>query len=461
MLAPALRETIINMWKRGMNKRAIGRAINVARNTVRQVLQEEAVLPEVQENQRFKELAPVLTALFARCRGNVVRIQEILQDEYGQSVPYSTLCRWVHEANLRGAPKRSGEYTFEPGLEMQHDTSPHRIILGDKPITAQCASLVLAYSRLLYMQYYPRFTRFEAKAFLREALCFMEGSCQRCVIDNTSVVLAGGAGSDAVIAPEMTAFGRTFGFHFIAHAIMHSDRKGRVERPFSYIENNFLAGRTFNDFDDLNGQAKRWCRDVSNKKPKRILKASPETVFIKEKPFLIPLPATLPPIFEHYIRRVDTSGYVNLDTNRYSVPERLLGKNIDVYKHLTQVKIYHQRKQVAVHERILHRQGRSTIKGHHSIPKRKRASLMPQALSLLLGVDDTLDAYIADLKKHVRGRGSSQFRRLLTLKQTYPEAAFTAALKQAQHYGLYDLSRLEDLILKYVAGEFFNIYEED
>ena len=66
---------------------------------------------------------------------------------------------------------------------------------------------MLAYSRMLFIQYYPRFTRFEAKAFLTEALQFFDGACPRCVIDNTSVILAGGSGANALIAPEMEAFG--------------------------------------------------------------------------------------------------------------------------------------------------------------------------------------------------------------------------------------------------------------
>ena len=39
--------------------------------------------------------------------------------------------------------------------------------------------------------------------------------------------------------------------------------------------------------------------------------------------------------------------------------------------------------------------------------------------------------------------------------------AFQKALKQAVHYGMYDLARLENIILSYVAGDFFNIDEDD
>ena len=49
--------------------------------------------------------------------------------------------------------------------------------------------------------------------------------------------------------------------------------------PFAYVETNFLAGRSFADFDDLNRQALAWCRDVANRKPKQALGMSPEAAY--------------------------------------------------------------------------------------------------------------------------------------------------------------------------------------
>jgi hypothetical protein len=95
-------------------------------------------------------------------------------------------------------------------------------VIADKPVTAQCAGLVLAYSRRLLVQHYPRFTRFEAKLFLLEAARFMDGTCPLWVIDNTSVIVADGTGEDAIISPEMAAFARTFGFRF---EVGHADSK--------------------------------------------------------------------------------------------------------------------------------------------------------------------------------------------------------------------------------------------
>ncbi|MGH8628746.1 MAG: IS21 family transposase, partial [Gammaproteobacteria bacterium] len=130
--------------------------------------------------------------------------------------------------------------------------------------------------------------------------------CPRCTIDNTSVIVAGGSGPEALIAPEMVTFGELFGTRFIPHAIGHADRKGRVERPFAYIEGNFLAGRCVRDWADLNAQARSWCEEVANAKPKRALGMSPKAAYVMEKPHLLPLPPHIPPVTQIHYRVVDT-----------------------------------------------------------------------------------------------------------------------------------------------------------
>jgi hypothetical protein len=279
----------------------------------------------------------------------VVRVQEILQDQYGHSVPYSTLTRIVQSLDLREEKKkqRSGTYEFGPGQEMQHDTSPHGVLLDGKKVKAQCAGLVLGYSKKLFIQYYPSFTRFEARVFLDEAFKFMDGACPSCIIDNTSVLVAHGSGPEAEIAPEMERFGQIFGVKFIPHAIGDADRKAKMERNFFYVERNFLAGRTFTDWQDLNEQAKRWCMEIANQKVKRSLGISPEAAYLMEKPHLTPLPPYIPPVYQTIDRTVDVAGYVQVDTNRYSVPERLIGKEVEVHKLWDRVEVFFKNQKVA------------------------------------------------------------------------------------------------------------------
>lgn len=427
------------------------------------MLKDGADITSNNRESAWSDLTPVLRELFARCGGNVVRIQEVLTAEYNTDVPYSTLTRLVQTQGLRQSVQRVGEYHFEPGTEMQHDTSPHQVQLGGTRVKAQCAALILAYSRYLFMQYYPCFTRFEAKTFLNAAFEFMQGCAKRCVIDNTSVILAAGSGENAVIAPEMAVFSRLFGFEFMAHRIGDANRKGRIERPFHYIETNFLAGRQFSDWDDLNRQAKDWCISIANHKEKRALGMSPQTAFIQEKPYLNQLPEVSPPIYEHRRRIVDSKGFINLDNNRYSVPEKLIGKQLDVYKYLDKVRIDYRHQEVAVHPRLAgNRYAESRIKGHHTrIHAQYTSQVHKKTEETLRQSHEVLDTYISGLKKHVRGDGIRKLNRLLALKHTYPFDAFIGAIKQAQHYGLYDLNRVEEMIIKLVAGNYFNLTPEE
>lgn len=461
MLTKELCHTILCLHQSGKSNRTIAKLLKVSRNSVRKILIQGAdISPKIRPSQSTG-IEPILRESFERCLSNAVRTQEILKEEHNLDIPYSTLTRLIQQAELREPIKRVGEYHFEPGEEMQHDTSPHWVILDGKRTKAQCASLVLAYSRKIFIQYYPCFTRFEAKSFLKTALAFMQGVCHRCVIDNTSVILAGGSGANAIISPEMVTFCRMFGFEFMAHRINHADRKGRVERPFYYIETNFLAGRTFKHWDDLNHQATQWSVQV-NQKEKRILGMSPDLAYIQEKPYLIALPNILPPIYEHYQRIVDSKGFVNLDTNRYSAPERLIGKTLDAYKYPEEVRLFYQGKEIAVHPRLAGKRCESShFPGHHSKNHQQRTNQAAHKTEAgLRGQHEILDLYLSALKQRVRGSGHRQLNRLLNFKRTYPQEAFLQALKKAFHYGLYDLNRVEDLIIKSVAGNYFNLEGE-
>ena len=462
MIPYEIREAILALNEQGQALREISRALKVSRNTVRRVLRQAPAKPPREDPQQ-QAMVALLPEIYRRCKGNAVRIREILKDEYDLEVAYSTLTRLLREHELRAPKRRSGIYHFEPGQEMQHDTSPHRLELGGKAVSAQCASLILAYSRMLLIQYYPAFTRFEAKAFLTEAFRFFDGTCARCTIDNTSVIVASGSGPDAIIAPEMEAFGALFGVTFIPHAIGHSDRKGRVEKPFAYAENNFLAGRTFRDWADLNAQARAWCEHTANARFKRRLGMEPKAAYGMEKPHLLALPAHIPPVTQIYYRVVDTQGYVHLDTNRYSVPERLLGKQVSVHKRPEQVLIFYAQQPVAEHPRLTGKRNTDhLIKTHHSRLQRGRTPSGPSPQEqALTGRDPVLDQYVAALKRRSPGRGVTKLRRLLELKRSYPAGPFLAAVKQALHYGLFDLARLERLILDRVAGDFFDLGEAD
>jgi transposase len=456
MITEESRQAILSLHGRGVPIRQISQILKISRNTVKQAIRGARQAPR--RRSRYEDLSSAVREAFVSAKGNVVRVRETLEEK-GHNVPYSTLTRIVRDLELReDRKKRAGAYAFGPGEEMQHDTSPHQAVVGGKKVKAQCAGLVLAYSRRLFIQYYPAFTRFEARVFLDAAWRYMDGVCPRCVIDNTSVVVARGSGPDADIAPEMERFGQIFGVAFVPHAVGHADRKARIERNFAYVEGNFLAGRAFSDWHDLNEQALKWCEEVANKKEKRSLGMSPEAAYLMEKPHLVPLPPYIPPVYQTLYRTVDLEGYVAVDTNRYSAPERLIGKEVEVHKLWDRIEVFFKNQKVADHPRVVDkRDTHVTAPDHHAPLHRMRTYGEPCAEEkALIGQHEWLDRFAGEIKSRSAGRAVRSMRRLLDLKRTYPHEAFEKAVLEALHYGLCDLARLEQMILSYVAGDFFS-----
>ena len=269
----------------------------------------------------------------------------------GAAFSYQVLTDYCRRHGIGGRPKvPSGSYTFEPGEEMQTDTSPHRVQVGGQERKAQCACLILAFSRMVFVQYYPSFDRFWCKVFLTAALEFFGGACRRCVIDNTSVIVGAGVGAAMIPAPEMAAFALRFGFEFKAHAIGHANRKARVERAFHYVENNLLPGQEFKDWEELNREARAWS-EAANARLKQALHARPIDLFAQERPALKPLPEYIPPVYRNHDRTVDAEGFIHVAGNRFSVPSRLIGKMLEVREYAGRIEVFEGHTRVAQHLR--------------------------------------------------------------------------------------------------------------
>ena len=153
MITKESQQAIISLQQRGVGIRQISKILKISRNTVKRVIQGKWQ-DTLQRPSSYAELSSTVREAFASTKGNAVRVQEILESKEGRKVPYSTLTRIVRDLDLRqDQQKRSGAYVFGPGEEMQHDTSPHQVFMGGKKVKAQCAGLVLAYSRKLFIQY--------------------------------------------------------------------------------------------------------------------------------------------------------------------------------------------------------------------------------------------------------------------------------------------------------------------
>ena len=127
MLSQSQRTTILELNRQGLSKRQIARVLGISRLAVRRVLRSNS--PEVPELHRAEKAEPhrqQILELFATCKGNLVRVHEELTAG-GAVLSYPALTAFCRRHGIGQAPPvPAGQYHFEPGEEMQHDTSPLR-----------------------------------------------------------------------------------------------------------------------------------------------------------------------------------------------------------------------------------------------------------------------------------------------------------------------------------------------
>jgi transposase len=460
VLDQSTRAAILKLHEQGHSIRGIARALKLSRGAVRQVLRSASeIVPALVRPEKATPYRDQILELYERCKGNLVRVHEELVAS-GAQFSYQALTAFCRRQSIgHEPPEPAGEYPFGPGVEMQHDTSPHHAEIGGRLRPVQTASLVCCYSRMLFFEFFPTFTRFDCKVFLTDALQYLQGACTTCLIDNTHVVVLKGTGRDMVPVPEMAVFTDRYGFRFQAHEKGDVNRSARVERSFRYIETNFLAGRSFRDWQDANQQAREWC-DKVNARFRDDLKASPRELFAAERPYLKLLPVWVPPVYLLHQRLVDMEGYISIDTNRYSAPEDLIGRHVEVRQTKDRIEIYRGPRLVAAHARVIEPTGRRYRLPEHRRPRGQGPPHSDSAAEekILQERLPEIAEYLQALKKRFPGRYATPLlRRLLRLVNDYPRPPLLETLQTALQYGLFDLERVETMILRKLAREYFQI----
>lgn len=461
MLDEATRTAILKLKSQGHSERAIAKAVGVSRRSVERVIKRgDAAVPAASRHSQVQIFRQQILDLYTRYEGHLLRVHEALTKE-GARFSYSTLTAFCRKHEIgRAPPKPAGCYTFQPGEEMQHDTSPHQAKIAGSIQPVQTASLVLCYSRMIYFQHYPRFTRFECKAFLSEAMSYFGGAAAVCMVDNSHVVVAAGSGANMIAAPEMAAFAERFGFKFQAHRIGDANRSARVEGPFNRIDKGFLTGEDFADWKDLNAKARQTC-EKWNAAFSDKLHASRRELFATERVQLKALPLFVPEVYQIHTRSVDAQGYVNLNRIRYSAPYRLIGRTLEVRETLERIELYEGPRCVASHERVY---GPLDVRITDLAHRPPRGTLVARSLqpspdeTEMLKLEPRVESYLKALKQHTGAR-RVPLRKLYAMLQEYPREAFLAALAEAERYRLFDLDRLEKMVLRRIADEYFVLSE--
>jgi transposase len=344
MLEPDKRKAIYLLHKEGMGIREISRHMNISTNTVSTIIGQGGELPQTTRSDKIEIDTELVNRVYHQCQGWVQRTHEILAEEHGIDIGYSTLSRIIREIGFgKRRKKRCHQVPDEPGAEMQHDTSPYRVKFVNTPVLVQGSLLYFRYCKVRYLKFYRAFDRFKMKCFFHKALTFWRYAAPICIIDNTNLARLSGTGKNAVICPEMAQFAKQYDFEFVCHEQGHANRKAGNERGFYTVETNFFPGREFASLEDMNRQALEWSTVRMAIRPTTKTRLIPAKVFEYEKPYLKKLPAYIPAPYLVVTRGTDQYGYASVDGNYYWIP----GTNrhdVKVLQYAEHLMIYRNRK---------------------------------------------------------------------------------------------------------------------
>jgi hypothetical protein len=252
-----------------------------------------------------------------------------------------------------------------------------------------------------------------------------------------------------VIVPEMQQFAKQYGFEFVCHEVMHSNRKAGNERGFFTVVTNFFAGRKFEDLADLNAQAFEWATVRSANRPTGKTRLIPATAFEYEKAYLNKLPAYVEPPYLVYQRRTDQYGYAAFDGNFYWIPGT--GRhNVKVLRYDDHLKIYHQRKLLGHYQLPAYGVKNEQItpigqpKPQHKPKYRKKPTAGEEKILRTAAVE--IDAYLSFALKEKGAKSKHRFiRQLYGLYKKMARSLLIKTIKRAKKYRITDIKTVESI----------------
>lgn len=410
---------------------------------------------DVSKLDRFRQLIEKRV----RDRLTTTRIlREIRQVGYegGRSI----LGQYVRELrkSLTLEPNKSVKRRFETDVaqELQLDWSPYHVLIGGRIVKIHVLACLLAFSRKLYAYAFSDERQHTLLEGLACAFAYFDGAAARTVLDNMSTAVLGRIGPDRMPLwhSRFVDFTRHYGTEPFACRVRDPDRKGKDEKAFRLIEDDFLRGSEFDSLDDLNAQLRQWLDHTPGAGNLRVhgtTRKVPNEQFELERPFLIRLPEQRFAVCEQSVRVVDRDSTLSIRGTPYTVPAALANRSVAVHLFAEHFEVLDPHGRIAFSRRYVpdEDKGRLVIDKTHyaNLPRRPRNQGDGQRLDeAFLKRFAELQPLVDGLKRRMKSLYPIHLRALLRSCDQYGEQAFLLAARRAQDFRRFDALAVERIL---------------
>jgi len=330
MIKPEEVMNIRSLIKQGYSYRAISRMVGVDRRVVKKYA-EQGVLPVYKNINRASQLdiyKPLIKGWLAQEDYQATKIHELLVLE-GFKGSYDIVRRYVY--TLKQERDRVAYVRFEttPGKQAQVDFGDFKIINTDgSESTIYCFVMSLGYSRHKYVEFIDQCTMPKFLACHQHAFGFFGGIPCEIMYDNMKNVVIKRFAGKVEWNKTFEAFAVHYGFKPIATPPYSPWVKGKVERPYQYIQERFWRGYVFSDIEQANQDIHHWLRNVAMERLHGTTKEKVSVRFHREKSYLGSLPRNSYDISDKFIRKVHKDCQISFNGNYYVMPHEYVGKKV-------------------------------------------------------------------------------------------------------------------------------------
>jgi transposase len=357
MLAPQEVQKMLALSALGWGAKRISRELGCSRNTVREYLRQGGWRP-MDVSGRGSVLAPHgewLAERLRQHRGNADVVRQDLARELGIAVSLRTVERAVEplRRELRAEVVATVRYETAPGQQLQIDFGSTAVPIAGEPRRVHLFVATLGYSRRCYVAVFLHERQSAWLQGLEGALRHFGGVPHEVLLDNAKALVDehNVQTREVRFNDRFHAFCRYWGMVPRACAPYRARTKGKDERGVGYVKRNAIAGHRFDSIEALQAHLARWMREVADVRVHGTTGEAPLVRFERtEAAALKPLAARAPFLqVRELTRRVHTDACIELDTNRYSVPWRLIGESVTVIVSERQVRVLYAGQEVACH----------------------------------------------------------------------------------------------------------------
>jgi hypothetical protein len=247
-----------------------------------------------------------------------------------------------------------------------------------------------------------------------------------------------------VFNPAFTAFITHYQCKPIACRQGRPETKGKVEAPFQYVEGNLLSGRDFQDLEDLKARARWWLKEKSDLHIHDTTRHAPLELFAQET--LQPLPLHPYDSSEVALRVCGPDGYIEFETNHYSVPFGNIADILSLKATEHEIWIYNPEIElIASHQRYPAGLGQKVENPDHFQTQKRRYGLEP-VREAFLELGEYAKEFLKGLtERHPRNCGFHA-RYILRLKEHYQSEDIHRAIEHAIRYQAFEGRSIERIL---------------